>query len=276
MAFLKPPAQAGLFACLLLAACQAPEPMGVPGAEGLPPDQAAIIQRLPEKPAPVTLSGEYQPETGGVSVTSDNIRERGPMIFCAPEVQGTTAELATAPDGTRLVRVAQAEPCSYQLVRVGRAGDRELIDESTGAFYNALAVQVPEGALVLWTQVIHDGWLRTPEGRLYTTTLDPVLRARVRRSGGEWGPITTVVDLAEPVWLASAAVDAEGRPLVRFWRDSLYEHLLFDPEGRPETDGLYAANLQIEASAAVAAEPPVQIRDYRLLATNTAPPFAVR
>ena len=46
-----------------------------------------------------------------------------------------------------------------------------------------------------------------------------------------------------------------------FWRDSLFEHLFFTQEGRPESDGLYALTLGVDG-AEVSTGILTRVQDY--------------
>ena len=249
-----------LAACKSSPAEMSGEELGEP--EGLSGPKLAL-DALPIDDLPVRVRGERDAVTAGVRVTVAGVRERGPLLFCVPERAGAQSVLAEGEvSGDRLVRVATDVPCDYELW-LEHAGAREQVVEGSGVLYDARLLAVDGRLAVIWSEVRHSGWSRTRDGRVVTRDPDPVLRARARRPDGGWSSTATLVDLDDAAWLAG--VDAEqGSATLRFWRDSLHEHHLYTQEGRPESDGLYAASVTLDARGVPTLSEPTRIRDYEM------------
>jgi len=184
---------------------------------------------------------------GVESLTAEAIKARGPQINCVPTAeQGAVLVLDTIEEtGQRVVQTVASAPCSSTLGFQELDGTITEISASPGAYYNASAIRLDDAVVVAWTRVDHGEWEVDDNGRMLSREVNPVIEVAILDEDGSWHGPERLIDLDEAVWLGRLIMVEDTLTLL-FWRDSLFEHLFFTQEGRPETDGLYTLALGVD------------------------------
>jgi hypothetical protein len=203
---------------------------------------------------------ENEARVPGRLVTVEEIKARGPRIFCVPSPEGTVSKLGEIPDTPWSIElVALDSPCTTKVRLRHKDGQLQDVPVPHGAYYFAVGRQLGARTLLALTLIEHGEFLPERHGRLFTNEVDPTVIAITRLEVG-WSEVSTVIDRDEAVWLT--AVDSNLN--LMYLQDSLFEHLLLTQEGRPDTDGLYKAELDVLPSGKVVANNPERIGDYAL------------
>jgi hypothetical protein len=193
-------------------------------------------------------------------VTVESTKARGPRMYCVPNKPGSVFTLSRVPNTAWTIEaVAQEAPCATKLHLRHEDGRIEEVPLPAAAYYYGVGRQFAEGILVVLNTIALGEFLPGQSGRLYTNEMDPSIIAITRRDA-VWSKVSTVVDLDEAVWLAEVKSDLR----LSYYVDSLFEHKLFVQEGRPNTDGLYEMQLNLQPSGELLADEPVRIGDYVL------------
>ncbi|MGB0591303.1 MAG: hypothetical protein ACPGU1_16625 [Myxococcota bacterium] len=218
----------------------------------------------PVFPSPDPMTEEVTPEMLDESqvLTAEVLKARGPQMNCVPTAEeGTVHVLDTIEaTGQRVVQTLGSEPCSSTLGFQELDGSITEISATPGAYYNASAIRLGDTAVVAWTKVDHGEWEVDDAGRMLSREVNPVIEVAVMDGGGTWHGPERLIDLDEAAWLGRLVMVDDTLTLL-FWRDSLFEHLFFTQEGRPETDGLYTLALGVD-SGEVSTGTLTRIQDY--------------
>lgn len=192
-------------------------------------------------------------------VTMEEIKARGPRIFCVPQLPGTVNTLGRVVNTEWVIEsVALNAPCENQLRLRHQNGKTEDVPLAPGAYYFGMGQQIGEQTVLLLTHIAHGDFLPEGNGRLYTNVVDPTAITITRTEEG-WSGVSTVVDRDEAIWAVRITSDLR----MMYLQDSLFEHMLFIQEGRPASDGLYEAQLKLLPSGQMIATDSQRIDDYR-------------
>ncbi len=206
--------------------------------------------------------------TTSSAVTIADIVDRGPYFRC--KVATDIYEPLVQIDSERqLVRIARTEACAYGLGIRDASGVVQELPVEDGTYYNAATTTHRGRLAIATTRVRTDGWRMTPDGTLVTHDLDTVIEVMVADNLGGWSKPQIVMDLPEATWLGLVTSDDENLRLT-FWRDSLFEHLLFTQERRPATDGLYEMHALETQAGEFQPHGVTRIRDYVLRSAHAA------
>jgi hypothetical protein len=206
----------------------------------------------------------------GPPVTVEQIKARGPRIYCVPPPEGKVGKVGEVDDTPWSIElVALASPCMTKVRLRHEDGQVQEVPLPPGTYRFAMGRQLGARTLLLLTHIGHGEFLPDPEGkgRLFTNEVDPTVIAITKLEVG-WSEISTVVDRDEAVWLT--ALDSDLNMV--YLQDSLFELMLFVQEGRPDTDGFYKAQLDVLPSGKVVANNPQRIGDYVLKTDWEQPP----
>ena len=233
-------------------ASRALDPEADPGSDG------------PDQPSPALEREEVSVEMleGLESLSAEALKARGPELNCVPAgEEGTLVVMDTIEaSGERVVQTLGSAPCTSTIGLQALNGAITPISAAPGAYYNASALRVGESLVVAWTTIEHEGWESEEGGRMVSREVNPVVELAVRDAAGAWHEPERLVDLDEAVWLGRLSL-VEEKVTLLFWRDSLFEHLFFTQEGRPESDGLYALTLGVDG-AEVSTGILTRVQDY--------------
>jgi hypothetical protein len=252
---------------VLVAVAIAVGSLGCAGESNESSSATVIKPAPPDTPSRVVVAEVLaeDPALPWVPVAPEEIATRGPMIRCkpAPEI-GAVEPLAPLGDGAVLVRTVASATCDYTLGTLVSGQVQSLI-QTPRPIYNAATHQVGDTTVVMWTQTDHGPWQQPESGDVLTSTeVNPTLVAMIRDAKGRWHQPAVVLDLPEAVWLEGFS-DIDGVPHAVYWRDSLFEHLLFTQAGRPPSDGLYLAPITVSPSrVTLRLEGAVRHHDYAL------------
>lgn len=178
------------------------------------------------------------------------------------EMEGDLVKLADLESGETIVRVASGEPCSYYLALQSADGSVEPIFKKPGPFYFAHGL-VDEGRLlVAFTVIEHGDWAAESSSRL-TSTISGIKVLGTVRENGRWSDQQTLVDLEDQAAYLVELGKPDGVLKIRYLQDSLFIHTLFSQECRPDSDGLYQADLVL-SDGKLAVRDPARIQDYQL------------
>ncbi len=246
--------------------------LAVAAAKGCGDDRnnTAIVD---EPPAPSTdtptLGVDPLPSfavpTDARRVTVEDIIDRGPYVRCVDPPAAGTVTLLAAIDGfdQDIVTVATEEPCRTAVGLRSGTGPVTMLPLEPGGYYNASAVNHDGSLVIALTRLEVQDWVPRQRG-MESNTVDPAIVGLSLAPDGTFSEPTVLADLDEAVWLGRL-VSSGGELALTWWRDSLFEHMLFTPRGRPATDGLYRSRVTLDRTGAPSADAGEQIRDYRLL-----------
>jgi hypothetical protein len=228
----------------------------------------------PQVPTPVVgqptvtpvLEPEFTPGEDARRVSVEEVAARGPYVRCVdPAPAGTVTLFAELPDlEDDLVTVASDHPCIVAVGLRRGTGTVDMLPLPAGAYYNAATVAVGQHLVIMVTRLEIGAWDQRTQF-MESHDVDPIIVALTLDAQGAASAPQVVLDREdEAVWLGQLLPSGESVSLT-WWRDSLFEHMLFTPTGRPTSDGLYSATLAVDDAGFITLSDERQLRDYRLL-----------
>jgi hypothetical protein len=251
---------AGVIFLFVIGGCQDPPPVNVsetPRLNSVNESNSAAPTLTPgEEAVKVPPGMVLRP------ITVQEIKERGPRCYCVPQQPGTVQTVGPIKDSPwTLEGVTLNTRCEGEFRLRHEDGSLEEVPVPPGTYYSAMGRQIDGWILIVLTHVEHGEFVPDPnrEGRLYTNEVNPTIMAIIRMGEG-WSQPSTVVDREEAVWLAGIGSDWS----ITYLQDSLFEHLLLNQEGRPDSDGFYRADLEVLPNGKIVANNPQRTGDYAL------------
>ena len=140
-------------------------------------------------------------------VTMEEIKARGPRIFCVPQAPGTVHTLGQIMSTEWSIEsVGLNAPCENRVRLRHQNGTIEDVPLPPGAYYFAMGQQIGETTVLLLTHIAHGEFRPDSSGRLFTNEVDPTAIA-ITRSNGQWSKVSTVVDRDAAVWAVRITSD---------------------------------------------------------------------